>query len=192
MAFEKLDPADDQLLESFRRGDQAGLTAIIRQWQEPLFRMAFRILGDVSSAEDVRQTVFLRLLESPDKLPQTERFGSWIRRCVINEAFLQLRKRETHRRAVQKMASQAALSAFEGDFSGDLSAAEECACLTAALSRLDPGKRVLLTLRFDEGLTFQEIATILERPTSTVKSQVSGAIVELRELIGMPQRRETK
>jgi RNA polymerase sigma-70 factor, ECF subfamily len=190
MLFEKLEPIDDELLESVRQGDQAGFTAIVRQWQEPLFRMAFRILGDVSSAEDVRQTVFLRLLEAPGKLTQTDRFGAWIRRCAINEALLQLRKKDIDRRAVHQILSQATQSTIDGELCENLSAEEECDRLAVALSRLEPGKRALLTLRFDEGLTFQEIATVLERPVSSVKSQVSGAIVELRELLGVPQRRK--
>ena len=176
---------DEALIERLRVGDRAALETIVQQWQDSLFRIAFRVLGDAASAEDVRQNVFLRLLESTKTLPRPELFGAWIRRCTINEALLQLRKQHTHERAVDRLAKQAKSTNIELPHPVD--DATEATRLRLALSRLDPEQRAMLALRFDLGLSFQELADVLGRPCSTVKSQVSRAIAQLRTLIGAGQ-----
>jgi RNA polymerase sigma-70 factor, ECF subfamily len=176
---------DDTLTERLRAGDRATLATIVKHWQDSLFRIAFRILGDTASAEDVRQNVFLRLLESTETLPRPELFGAWIRRCTINEALLHLRKQHTHERAIDRLAKQVESTNIE--FDGPLEDATDLTRLRLALSQLQPEQRALLALRFDEGLSFQELADVLGRPCSTVKSQVSRAIAQLRTLISAGQ-----
>ncbi|MCA9202873.1 MAG: sigma-70 family RNA polymerase sigma factor, partial [Planctomycetales bacterium] len=56
--------------------------------------------------------------------------------------------------------------------------------LSIALAELSPDARAILSLRFDEDLTFREIAVLLDRPPSTVKSQLAKAIAQLRDLLG--------
>jgi RNA polymerase sigma factor (sigma-70 family) len=63
---------------------------------------------------------------------------------------------------------------------------EEAGRLVTALGQLQPEERALLSLRFDEALTFQEIANVLDRPVSTVKSQVASLVECLRTLIDFP------
>jgi RNA polymerase sigma-70 factor (ECF subfamily) len=174
---------DEALTERLRVGDRAALEAIVRRWQDSLFRIAFRVLGDAASAEDVRQNVFLRLLESTDTMPRPELFGAWIRRCTINGALLHLRKRHTHELALDRLATRAKSADIEHS-PGVLDEATDATRLRAALSQLDPEQRAMLALRFDEGLSFQEMADVLGRPCSTVKSQVGRVIAQLRTLLG--------
>ena len=56
--------------------------------------------------------------------------------------------------------------------------------LAAALAKLSPEERALVSLRFDENLTYREIGEVLERPASTIKSQLSKAIARLRTALG--------
>jgi len=179
-------PAPDvALTERLRAGDRAALETIVQQWQDSLFRIAFRVVGDAASAEDVRQNVFLRLLESTETLREPKLFGAWIRRCTINEALLHLRKQRTHERAVDRLAQQ--VKATDIELPPPLDDATDATRLRLALSQLHPEQRAMLALRFDEGLSFQELADVLGRPCSTVKSQVSRAIARLRTLIGSGQ-----
>jgi RNA polymerase sigma factor (sigma-70 family) len=55
--------------------------------------------------------------------------------------------------------------------------------LHEALAALEPDQQALLSLRFDEGLTSREIADAVERPLSTVKSQIGNAVERLRALL---------
>lgn len=181
VTFENPAP-DEALTERLRVGDRTALEAIVQRWQDSLFRIAFRVVGDVASAEDVRQNVFLRLLETPEKLPRPELFGAWIRRCTINEALLHLRKQHTRKRALDRLAMQVKCTDIE--YPCTLDDAADTTRLMLAMSQLQPEQRAMLALRFDEGLGFQELADVLGRPCSTVKSQVTRAIAQLRTHLG--------
>ena len=179
--------ADAELVRRFQRGDRAAFAALVRQWDGSVVRIAFRITGDLGEAEEVRQEVFLRLLESPHSLREPERFAAWIRRCATNTAIEAVRKHKLRQRANTRI--QQHLSKTDDTQPIDkLAAADEAECLRAALAKLETDERGLLALRFDEGLTFQEIGNTLERPVSTVKSQVASAVERLRGLLGVTKK----
>jgi RNA polymerase sigma-70 factor (ECF subfamily) len=64
-----------------------------------------------------------------------------------------------------------------------LAADDETARLSAALAQLEPDERALLALRFDESLTFAEIAAALDVPISTVKSRAGKLVARLRAML---------
>jgi RNA polymerase sigma-70 factor (ECF subfamily) len=115
-------------------------------------------------------------------LHRPSQVAAWLRRCAVNVAITELRRRNTHQQAGAKLAENC--SHTVGSEPTDLIAAtEEAAQLRHALAALASDQRALLSLRFDEGLTFREIASTVERPVSTVKSQVRTAIERLRTLL---------
>ena len=56
--------SDSELIARLNGGDQTAFTALVRRWEGPLVRIAYRITGDLAEAEDVRQRVLLKVLES--------------------------------------------------------------------------------------------------------------------------------
>jgi RNA polymerase sigma-70 factor, ECF subfamily len=169
---------DAQVLLAVRQGDRREFESLVGQWADSLFRLARRIAGSHDVAEEIRQTVLLRILEAPERLPEADRFGPWIRRCVINEAATRARRNDVRRRSLQRLAGDepaAARPAWENAVES-----EEAVRLDAALEHMDSESRALLSLRFDEDLTFREIAEVLEQPVSTVKSQFARAIERLK------------
>ncbi len=176
------EPSDADLVERFQRGDRLAFTDLVRRWEGFLLRIATRITGDINEAEEVRQTVFLRLLESPEAVRCPERFDVWLRRTAINEAFTSVRRRARRARAIDRLRGLAPVLAASPP--GDaLAAADDTARLSAALAQLEPEGRALLALRFDEGLTFAEIAAALDVPASTVKSRAGKLIARLRAML---------
>lgn len=176
-------PADGELIERFRRGDAAAFTLLVRRWEAPVHRIAWRITGDAAEAEDVRQTVFLRLLEDPWSLRDAARFGAWIRRCAVNAAINAAARRARIRGAGPDPSLDVRES--EEDPAERAAAREEAERLSAALAGLPPAERALLALRFDEDLTFEEIAAVIGRPASTIKSRVGKAVGKLRRKLGV-------
>ncbi len=171
-----------RLVRQFCQGDHASLASLVRVWEHRLLTVAFRVVGNLHDAEEVRQIVLLKLVQSPPKLDDPARFAGWLRRCAINESITWLRRRnaETNRR-----------EPF-GDTGDDRSptppeqalAAERSQRLQRALHMLDPDQRAMLSLRFDEGLTIRQIAETLEKPPMTVHSQIARAVDQLRERLG--------
>ncbi|MEJ7637190.1 MAG: sigma-70 family RNA polymerase sigma factor [Singulisphaera sp.] len=171
--------SDADLVIRFQRGDRLAFDALVRRWEGFLFRVAARITGDLAEAEEVRQTVFLRMLESPGSLRSPERFAAWARRAAVNESIGAVRRRR-RREAVGVRLRDHRPESEAIDPSDALIAGDEAAQLTAALAGLEPDERALLALRFDEGLTFAEIAAALGRPVSTVKSRAAMLVTRLR------------
>jgi RNA polymerase sigma-70 factor (ECF subfamily) len=182
----ELSESDSELIARFQAGDRSAFAALVRRWEGPLVRIAYRITGDLAEAEDLRQRVLLGLLESPGSVRSPDRFAAWIRRAIVNQALTALRGRRRRERFDRRLRGHAPAAA-DADPGEALVAGDQARRLADALLRLDPRERALLSLRFDEDLTFSEIAAALGQPVTTVKSRVARAIDRLRVLLNSGQ-----
>lgn len=179
--------SDCDLLVRFQEGDLEAFGELVRRWEHPLLKIAARVTGDVDDAEEVRQTVLLRLARSPHSIRNPEKVSAWLRRAVVHEAIASVRKR-TRRRRLQ---AWLLMRANDVDDKTDppnliLERSEEGARLTAVLATLSPEDRALLSLRFDEDLSFSEIGIALGVPASTLKSRMKTLLTRLRHTFGGP------
>jgi RNA polymerase sigma-70 factor, ECF subfamily len=181
----ELSESDAELVSRFQRGDRSAFTALVRRWEGPMVRIAYRITSDLAEAEDLRQRVFLKLLEAPGSVAQPERFAAWMRRTMVNAAIVALRRRRRREGLHQRLRARA-MSVDDAHPGAGLMADEQARRLADAMLQLDAEARALLALRFDEDLTYSEIAAALDRPVSTVKSQVARAIARLRTMLADP------
>ena len=163
-----------------RAGEPETVELWIRHWEAPLFRVAYRILGNIEDAEEARQNVFLKLLRNLDRLPEPERHDAWIRRCAINESISIYRRNQRFSKSLKEIG--------DAQRSGQAATANSAASntgldldLKTVLSELDGEDRALLSLRFDEGLTLREIGKALETPHTTVQARLEKLIVRVRK-----------
>jgi RNA polymerase sigma-70 factor (ECF subfamily) len=173
---------DERLLQFFEAGDQTAFEAIIERHEARLARIAYRIVGCMHEAEDVRHAVFVRLLQVGTQRTKLGNIGAWLTRCTVNEAITRLRHKSLEGRVIEEAAYMVQRAA-ETHPPDQAEADELGEKLSTVLKGLSPDARALLSLRFDENLTFPEMAELLDRPASTVKSQVSHAITRLRKLL---------
>lgn len=135
-----------------------------------VFRTAYRITGNAADAEDVLQTVFLRLLKRPD--PEAVKdMGSYLRRAAINASLDLIRSRKEDR-AVPLVDIASAASDHDP---GELKSA-----LRRALGRLSPKAAEVFALRFFEGLSNQQIARMLGVSRVLIAVMVHRARQQLR------------
>lgn len=175
---------DEQLLLDYLNGAPAAFAAIVERHENRLARIAFRIIGCRSEAEDTRHAVFVRFLQLCGSQPrQFTRVGAWLTRCTVNEAISRVRKQNREGRVRAEFATLVPAAGTSSPLE-QVEAEESRERLSIALAELSPDARAILSLRFDEDLTFREIAVLLDRPPSTVKSQLAKAIAQLRDLLG--------
>jgi RNA polymerase sigma-70 factor (ECF subfamily) len=174
--------SDAELITRLQRGDRDAFTVLVRRWEAPLLRIAYRITGHVAEAEDVRQRVFLKLLETSGAVRRPEQFAAWIRRAVVNAALSALR-RNKRRAGLNHRLMERTATVAESHPGDPLIALEQARRLAGALSQLEPEARTLLSLRFDEDLTFAEMAAVLGQPASTIKSRLARTVGRLRGLM---------
>jgi len=154
-------PQVDELLELEMTSTpgQPAFSEVYERHYEVVFRAALRVTGNAADAEDVLQTVFLRLLSGNDPDVSAGRPAAYFRRAAVNASVDLLR-----RRAVQASTAyddQAPHAAVEPA----LLLKEQ---LRRALATLDPDDASLFVLRFVEGLSNQELANMFQLEKNTV------------------------
>jgi RNA polymerase sigma-70 factor (ECF subfamily) len=145
-----------------------------------VFGIGLRILGDVCSAEDLTESVFLTLWRSPDSF-KAGNLGGWICRVARNRALDVLRYRSTH--AERAISSDIGLDIPIDELVAMRMDAER---LRKAMSLLPQTQRELLELGFFDGLTHEEIARNAAIPLGTAKSRIRAGIRRLRAALDKP------
>lgn len=117
-----------------------------------MFRTAYRITGNAADAEDVLQTIFLRLLRRDPSSPGLENEESYLRRAAVNASVDLIRARQAD---VSVQLSEIAAAA------GGLGHGEIRDCLRQGIARLSPRSAEIFALRYLEDFTNQQIAQAL-------------------------------
>jgi RNA polymerase sigma-70 factor (ECF subfamily) len=142
--------------------DPVPLDRLFREHHAALYRAAFRITGSPSDAEDVLQTVFLRLAKQGGQ-GLTPGAGPYLRRAAVNAALDVLRQRRTSRVVPVEVAEAAAPEALPPHEQAELRRA-----LREAIVRLHPRAAEMFALRYLEGYDNGEIARQLETSAPVV------------------------
>jgi len=137
-----------------------------------VFRTAYRITGNAADAEDVLQTVFLRLVRRSEAAKPLENAQSYLRRAAVNASIDLMRSRQSDR-SVQLF--EVPSRAPQQD------AGELREVLRLALARLNPRSAEIFSLRFFEDFHNQEIARMLNISIVTVAVTVHRARRQLRK-----------
>jgi RNA polymerase sigma-70 factor (ECF subfamily) len=150
------------------------LDELYRQYRQPLFLTAWNIVRCSSLAEDAVHSAFVRLAELR-KAPRGPKLYAF--RAVRNAA-VDLSRNRARRR--EEPIGVEGTSESVGPVSGDK---ELSIAVSAALNQLDDAAREIVELHLHSGLTFREIASVVEEPLQTVASRYRRALEKLRQLL---------
>ena len=154
-------------LQALETGDKTAFAAIYAELKTPVYTVLVRLTGDRALSEDLLQEVFLKLYRQP---PRAEKPRAYVFRMARNLAIDALRQRQP----VESIEEQQLYG--EPDLGLKLD-------LEQAISRLTVEERQLVALHLSAGLTFREVAAIVERPLGTVLWQYRKTIEKLRVLL---------
>jgi RNA polymerase sigma-70 factor (ECF subfamily) len=172
------DEQDRALVERCLKNHRDAADALVDRYQQRLFNVALRMLGNVQDAEDVTQTVFLNAFHKLRTYDPRYKFFSWIYRMTVNES-LNLLKR---RKPTVPLEDDLDILAPGGDAAADRGEVEDR--VGSALMSLTPDDRAVVVLRHFVSFSYQEIAAVLEIPVQTVKSRLFTARERLRLALG--------
>jgi RNA polymerase sigma-70 factor (ECF subfamily) len=179
----------DQELDRLRRArtfDQHALTAIYDDYHQPIYRYIYRQVSDVETARDLAAEVFQRLLTAFQKNQGPDRaLQAWLYRtayhCVVDHY-----RRQQHR---QHLPLKDELVDMSDDPVLLVEAHLSAEVVRAALRQLTPEQQQVLILKFLEGLSNQEIATVLNKPVGAVKSLQHRALAALQRRLAPVQEK---
>jgi RNA polymerase sigma-70 factor (ECF subfamily) len=166
------DERDRALVRRYLEGERDAAGGLVDRYQKRVFNVALRMLHHVEDAEDVTQTVFLKLETYDPKY----RFFSWIYRMTVNESLNVLKRRKP------TVTLEAAPHISAPGAAPDR-AAEVQDLVGMALMRLKPDDRTVVVLKHFVSFSYEEIAEVLEIPVRTVKSRLYTARDRMRQAL---------
>jgi RNA polymerase sigma-70 factor (ECF subfamily) len=156
------------------QGDSVAFAELVREHQGMVFSIAYHYLHDRSLAEDLAQEVFLELYQSLGRIQSAAHLTFWLRRVTANRCIDHGRKKLRRREQALEEAPEPAAS----DPPADPLLLER---LQQSVAGLPERQRMVVILRFQEGLGPAEIAEALDMPVNTVKSTLHRSLEELRK-----------
>lgn len=174
---------ESEIIAGCRRQDRRAQQACYKHFVDRIYSLVLGITGNADDAFDAAQNAFLRTFQNFESYDGRASLGTWIHRIAVNEALQLLRRRGVERRHAPRIArGMEAPPAIESEF--------DPAVLEAALQQLSDEHRVLLLLRYQAGMSYREIAAVLELPEGTIASRLNRARAELRVLLDRDGERE--
>ena len=177
-------PTDEELVARSRRGDTESFNQLVRRWERPIFALAYRTLGREEDARDITQETFLRAFRALPGFKGDAKFSSWLYRIALNLCRDWMRRdRRAPMVAVPEGVEIHELAADKQEVASveDLAArAELSGAVAAAMERLPDEQRTAIILKEYHGLTFQEIADLMNCPLSTAKTRLYQGLMLLR------------
>ena len=176
------------LIQRSLTGDQEAFEQIFHSYKNLVYKTAFLMLNNNEDAEDVLQSVFIKVYKSLAAYDSSRgAFTTWLHRITINQCHNFKRKR--------RFSLLSFTSYLENILVGQSSREKQFAdsdALEQALSGLSEKLRAVVILRYYWEMSYAEIATSLEIPLGTVKSRLSQAISQLATVLEAPLEQKNK
>jgi RNA polymerase sigma-70 factor (ECF subfamily) len=186
---------DQQLVERAQRGDKHAFELLVAKYQRRLGRLISRFVRNSAEAEDVTQEAFIKAYRALPAFRGESAFYTWLYRIGINTAknhlLAQGRRAPTSTPFDSEEAEDfedAALLHEVATPENELMSKQVVAVVNESLQQLPEDLRTALTLREIEGLSYEEIAAVMNCPIGTVRSRIFRArevvAANLRPLLG--------
>ena len=173
---------DERLVLKCQQGSRDAFEELVERWQKRLWHYAFQLTGSESAAWDVVQETWFAIIRGLSKLQDAAVFPQWAFRILNNKCADWLRKQHLQSRLNNELIKQA-----KNEPDRKQNSSEESESLRAAIAKLPPDSRALLTLRYHEDFDMGQIAEILDIAEGTVKSRIHRTLEKLRQAMGQKQ-----
>ena len=156
-------------------GEETAFEMLFDRYNGRLLYYLRRMLGASGMAEDVLQTVWLKVLRKIGTLEEPRALRTWLYRIAHNEAVQQLRK------AGREIALEETEETLEAATEEEDSRPLDTAQVHLALDQISPAHRAVLTLRFMNDLSYADIAEVVGCSVGTIRSRIHYAKQALRK-----------
>jgi len=191
---------DQELVLRAQRGDKRAFELLVAKYQRKLGRLLSRMVRDPAEVEDVTQEAFIKAYRALGNFRGDSAFYTWLYRIAINTAKNYLVAMGRRAPTSTEFDHEDAENFEEADALRDAATPESelhgkqiAATVNRAMDALPEDLRTAITLREIEGLSYEEIATLMNCPIGTVRSRIFRAreaiAAELRPLLGTDENR---
>lgn len=177
------------LIQRCIAGDASAFEPLVEKYRQRVWRLAYQVLHDREEAWDVAQEAFVRAFHSLPSFRGQSAFYTWLFRITVNVATDRHRQRGAQARAFgPERVTEEEWARTTPDPGGgpdqQAARAEQRERIRQALDALPPKARAIIMLSDVEGLSYREIAEVLNCPIGTVMSRLHNARKRLKGLLG--------
>ena|ERR1039457_1657055 len=172
-------PEDSELIRSSQQGDLQAFNALVERYQQQTLKIAYRMLGNLDDAEDVCQNSWLSAWKSIRDF-RGGNFKAWIFRILANNCKNEYGKRK---RKLDISVPDFVDRASDNSVDDQILTREKMEAVQLALLQLPHDLRLAVTLREFGGLSYEEIAGVMNCSVGTVKSRLNRGRITLRDIL---------
>jgi len=169
------DEADAIILTRCRAGEREAFGILLHRYRDRIVNLAYQLMGDREDAEDIAQEAFAQAFRTIATYRGEAQFYTWLYRITVNMCLGRKRRAKTCESYDDEHDLRPAQTAGAAQVETRLAVEQ-------ALHQLSEPLRVVLVLREMQGLSYEEVASILHIPIGTVRSRLSEARRKFREV----------
>lgn len=181
---------DETLAQRSAAGNTAAFEELVRRYQDRLYGLALRMLGQREEAEDVAQEAFINIYRSLGRYRTDERFAPWAYKIASNLCIDHLRRRRAQLVSLDAPADpeeeedeQRPIPDWSGSPEVVALEHEGEAAIMQVIDQLPPNYRLIVLLRHVDDMTYEDIAAVTGLPLGTVKNRLFRARESLRRTL---------
>ncbi len=178
---------DIELISRAKAGEEKAFRALLRKYQGSVFSICLRMVRDREQASDLAQDVFIKIFSMLDRYDSSYAFSSWLFKITSNLCIDHLRKRR-----IETYPMDAPMDGSDGEYARQYESPgptpetqmirkEQMDTLEKAVEALPQHYRMIILLRHQENLSYDEIAETLDIPLGTVKARIHRAREMLKD-----------
>ena len=184
-----MDIDDAALVERVQAGDIAAFEPLVEKYRQRVYRLAYNVLRNSEDAMDVAQEAFIKAYQAMPTFRGQSAFYTWLFRIAMNVAHDKARQRGAQGRAfgterVTEEEWERTMPDSSEEPDRAAARAQDRERITRALEALPEHHRAIIMLSDLEGLSYREIADVLDIPMGTVMSRLHNARKRLRAVLG--------
>lgn len=177
---------DAEIIDIVLKGDSKAYAIIVEKFKTPIFNLAYRMTGNRTDAEDLTQEIFIRAYLHLNKFNPEKRFFTWLYTIALNLIRNHLKTLSRRRRDESQIVL---INAQQNDAGNRQIHPEpfepESILLETSLLRLPSDLREVIVLRYYQGLSFEEIASITGKSQSAVKMRTYRGLEKLKKTMNL-------
>jgi RNA polymerase sigma-70 factor (ECF subfamily) len=174
--------SDEVLLKSVKEGDCEAFNPLIERYKLPLYKVMYRMTMNRDDAEDLVEEAFIKAYRAMDKFELGRPFYSWLKRIAVNNAINFLKKERRHR--IESF--ETVESRIKDDKHNPVAMTKQKMLrerIGLAMAKLPKDARIIISLKVERDLSYDEIGKLLKIPKGTVMSRLARARQRLRQIL---------
>jgi RNA polymerase sigma-70 factor (ECF subfamily) len=163
------------------KGDKQAYAMLVEEYKSPIYNLAYRMTGNLEDADDLTQETFIRAYQYLWRYDTRRKFFTWLYTLSLNLIRNHLRKKNKYNKSTEELGAH---------FGADKNPSPEAKLIetqeiSVYLLRLEHESRALLIMKYNQELTFEEIAEITGKSLSAVKMNIYRGLDQLKRLMAV-------